>query len=199
MNNNNINNIKNYDSSQSQNKRYSRSRRILAILHIYSVFGLLLAISGFTYFLLLRFDISLTTAESYALLISVSGIFIFIMSYMSGVIIKNKNIIFYDRYNINSNQMRFVNEWIKFENNARSIVNSSCRNEQNSNVYSIKSLLNCLINLNQITTNQADQLGHILTLRNKIVHGINNITNNEIYDALIFLDKINKQLNKNEI
>lgn len=175
-------------------KRY-RSKRMVAILHIYSVFGLLLTVFGFTYFLLLKFDISLTPAESYALLISVSGVFFSVISFMGAVIIKNKNFVFPYKYNFEFIQMHFINEWVKFETIARSLM-KSYNNSSDSNFYSMKILLNGLVNLHLITINQANRLGHILTLRNNIVHGTKNIDNSSILEAIDFLDSINKLLEK---
>lgn len=196
MNSDYMDNMENVADEQVPVKRSYRSRQILAILKIYSALGFLLAIFGFTWFLLLKLDIHLTTSESYALLVSVCGIFIIAMSYMGAVFIKNKNIIFGSGDDTASKRGHFIGEWIRFENLARSLVKSSSNEGHNQNLYSMKALFNGLIDIHQITLSQANQLGRILALRNDMVHGVKNINNEEMCKAIKFLENINTALDR---
>ncbi|HEY9091141.1 hypothetical protein [Parasphingorhabdus sp.] len=166
----------------NENKTFGRSSRLETVLRAYSYAGLLIFFGGILFFTFLRLDIDLSTSEGLALLSSLFGLLLAVLSTL---------LVYYRKQNLVSSTLvqhsdsfsegNFIDAWQSFERASKNMAFNADELDLNP---SIRDTLEKLVKDNVISKNERWRLDEILNMRNSIVHRATKFDSNELQEGL---------------
>lgn len=147
--------------------RQSVRRKFENILRIYAVFGLVVAVFGVAYFLVITFFIELSRSQQFALLVSGVGIALSIASWLLLVLRKERIHEDLIRLQLTQDFSEFIWKWSKFESISKEVLMS---HGSEFNRYSIREIIELLYKQKLIDKEDVLSLEDAIHARNNLVH-----------------------------
>ena len=165
-----------------------------AIINLCITVSLLYSFIGLVFFLYKEYGNRFNRENNIGLVFFVAGLFLAIMFFISGNLLKNMRLYKNSIKSIRENyEMDFIKKWSELEGITRNWL-STKKGESSSNI-SIREILN-LINKEYInTTGDYKTLHNALNCRNRILHENYKVPNDELNHYIIFLDSLIKKIN----
>lgn len=154
--------------AKSQFIQSNRSRKLgLAML-----VGITYSFLGFTYYFIKNRELNLET--DLGLIAGILGLFITLITFLYGFLLKDRAIRKEIQHKSNSNyggnkEFELLNKWKIIENQFRSIVEFT--SDKNSNTFSISNLIRYAHDKDILSPNDEKEIRKVLAARNEIVHG----------------------------
>lgn len=150
------------------NYRSKNMARFDLVLRGYSVFGVLLSIIAFGYFLVTFLDIHLTEPQLFSLILSGSGLALSGMSFLLLLYRRQRDREEIDKLQQLASTAELIHAWSNFEQVARRILSTD---GNAPNRYSLTSIISKLSDTRLITDSDVSILREALDVRNMVVHG----------------------------
>lgn len=172
-------------------ERSSSYSKLQQILLIYAVFGCIIGVIAFVYFIIIKFQIDLTQQERILLLVSGSG---FSLSLISLVILFFRR----QQYKTKTERNRYINaigeflfQWGRFERTGK---NKLEQKNMDFNKVSIKSIIYSLLETSLITEDDIIILEECLRSRNALVHAEQPFITEDLIRMTNAISEINNRL-----
>lgn len=186
------------DLLKSSNYEVNKNTRIESkksvIINLGISVSLLYSFIGLVFFLYKEYGNRFYREGNIGLVLFVAGLFIAIMFFISGNLLKSMRLYKNSIKSIRENyEIDFIKKWSELEGITRNWL-STKKGESSSNI-SIREILN-LINKEYINTpSDYKKLNNALNYRNKILHENYKVKNDELNHYIIFLDSLIKKIN----
>ena len=170
-----------------------RAQQIDFFLRTYAVLGALTGLGGLAYlgFSLLKID--LNPSQQIALMIAGSGITLAAIS-ISALILRKQRKLFSATMLAETNSIgEIVRQWARFESLGRELL--ELRGES-FNRYSPRAILLALAKDGLISNDEAEKIQKALEIRNRLVHGADEVPADELGTATAILQHINEVLQR---
>lgn len=149
-------------------KRQLSQRRFQTVLKIYSILGIVVAIFGIAYFILISFNIQLTIHQQQLIVISGVGLALSITSWMWLKIRREQSKDEIEKFIAMQDLSELLWKWAKFEEVSKQILKN---NRVEFNYYSIREIIDLLFKEGKIDRFDVLALEEVIQARNRAVHG----------------------------
>lgn len=171
--------------------KQSWSKKIETVLKLYSLFGLLIAAFSGIYFLLITLEISLSSQQQIALIISGTGLGVSIASWVMLLIRKDRIEKELATYKLMSEISELVWKWASFEELSKNILIAKGKDFKK---HSIKDVIIQLYEDHIIDLEDTRYLEDTIHVRNMAVHGQNRLPEETIEKYSRILDEVISKL-----
>jgi len=175
-----------------------KRNRLIRLFKLYAFMGVLLFILGSLYFVITLIDFDLTSEQRIALILTVVGLILSLLSYFSVNYLREtekNNIIEKEEFEKKKRKFEEISHFLFLWSELEQIVNQLSSYSSDYSRYSIKQNLEVLLREGRISEMDFLNIEKALRLRNEIVH----ISPNQIGDLRSGIDNITQILKKMEL
>lgn len=175
-----------------------KRNRLIRLFKLYAFMGGLLFILGSLYFVITLIDFDLTSEQRIALILTVVGLILSLLSYFSVNYLREtekNNIIEKEEFEKKKRKFEEISHFLFLWSELEQIVNQLSSYSSDYSRYSIKQNLEVLLREGRISEMDFLNIEKALRLRNEIVH----ISPNQIGDLRSGIDNITQILKKMEL